>query len=103
MRRRKKKNGEDLPTVLEKLKRLSSNHPLKCIETSFHYKTYLTWRIVYEKEANGEELPTMEELKELQSNHLLKYLATILSYKTYLAWQVVHEKEANDEDLLKME
>lgn len=58
---------------------------------------------MYEKEANGEELPTMEELKELQSNHLLKYLATILSYKTYLAWQVVHEKEANDEDLLKME
>lgn len=64
---------------MEKSKGLQSIHPLKCLETDMTFKIAIAWRIVNQKMAKGEDLPTMEELKGLQSNHAIKCLATISS------------------------
>ena len=41
---------------MKELEQLESKHPL-------------VWERIKQKQANGEELPTMEKLKQLESNH----------------------------------
>lgn len=70
--------------MMEELKRLESNHPLKCLRTTSHCKEYLATWIVKQMKENGKELLTIEELDVLESYHSLKRLETCLQYKEVL-------------------
>eukprot|EP00956_Cyclotella_meneghiniana_P027465 scaffold61585_cov47-Cyclotella_meneghiniana.AAC.1 len=86
--------------VIKPIQKLPSDDPLSCLARITSYKIELAWRILREKERNGEAWPTIEEMKALPSDDPLSCLATTSHYKTKLAWQIVRRMEANREPLL---